>query len=211
MSEELSSSKQHRLVQRINRPFLDGLPLVVLGPLLPFKVIIAAVRDFSEKKLPAKDFWIVMGIGIVLIPLMPVLVVVGLLLGICHVLESAKLVWLVRSRWSPQGKRLLFVYSDSPTWKARIETEILPKITQSAIILNWSKRNEWEADTLAAKIFRHWVGERKEFNPVAVTFAPWWKPKVFRFWRAFKSAQHGKSRPLEELQGELFRVVGART
>ena len=34
-----------------------------------------------------------------------------------------------------------------------------------------------------------------EFNPIAITFIPWWKRKALPFWTPFRDFKHGKERP----------------
>jgi hypothetical protein len=52
--------------------------------------------------------------------LLPLLVIYGLYALLLHVL-----LWLL---WSPAGKRVLFVYSNSPVWQSYIENNILPEV-----------------------------------------------------------------------------------
>lgn len=116
---------------------------------------------------------------------------------------------------------MLFVYSDSPNWKEYIESNILPKISSHSIIINWSERDNWNwtRKPLELKIFKEWSGIQKyffkdkkkwdgrEFNPIAITFIPWWKRKVFRFWQPFKDFKHGKEKTLKDLESKLFRIL----
>ena len=112
-----------------------------------------------------------------------------------------------RRRHAPEGRFILFVYSDSPHWKDYVESEILPRVARHAVVLNWSERRKWEAgQTLEAKVFRHWAGTR-EFNPIAIIFPPSGRVRVIRFWRAFRDYKHGKRRPLERAREELFAAV----
>ncbi len=118
--------------------------------------------------------------------------------------------WLKFRFWQRHGKHgrfVLFVYSDSPNWKDYIEANILPRIESHVVILNWSKRREWERiNPLEAQIFNHWAG-RVEFNPMALVFSPSGKIKEVRFWRAFRDFKHGKERLLKEAESLLFTEV----
>lgn len=112
----------------------------------------------------------------------------------------------------------MFVYSDSPHWKSYAEETIIPKIIQVSHIVNWSHRSQWNEKkySFEQKIFFHhaalhsyWINKKKRwtgenYNPLAIIFDPWWKPKVLRFYKAFKMAQHGKDKFLKELEIELF-------
>jgi hypothetical protein len=57
--------------------------------------------------------------------------------------------------WAPSGRRVLFVYSNSPVWPT------------------WS---------LSVSLFRFYAGT-SDYNPLAIVIRPWRAPKVFRFWR----------------------------
>ena len=112
-------------------------------------------------------------------------------------------VWLW---WWPQGRDVLFVYSDSPVWSDYIEASILPSIRQRAIIMNWSERRKWPAG-LAWAAFRYFGGAR-EFNPLAVVFRPF--AQVFRFWQPFHAWKHGRGDLLERTEAEFFRSAGLK-
>ncbi len=141
--------------------------------------------------------------------------------GIWWIIYGTYLSFLVRSRWHPQGKYMLFVYSNSPNWKEYIETNILSRISTHAVVINWSDRSEWdwEKKPLELKVFQHWTEIRRyffkskkrwdgsEFNPIVITFIPWWRRKVLRFWQPFKDFKHGKEKPLKELEAELFEIL----
>lgn len=136
-------------------------------------------------------------------------------------LEGLYLKMRVRSEWYPRNKYILFVYSDSPNWKEYIETNMLAKILEPAIIMNWSERSKWawNSKLLEVKVFKYWAnvslfinkGEKQlqgnEFNPIAIVFAPGCKVKVFRFWKAFKDYKHGKTLLLKKVESELYEVV----
>ena len=155
---------------------------------------------------------------IVILPLIPFLI-----LGyfIWRLIWGTWLGFLVKSQWYPQGKYMLFVYSISPNWKEYIETNILPRISAHAMIINWSDRNQWnwKKKPLEFRVFKHWTGvieysfkgkkkwDGNEFCPVAITFIPWWRRKIFRFWQPFKDFKHGKEKPLKELEAQLFKIL----
>ena len=176
----------------------------------------------SEKLRPnkqgsLKEFFLVLGI----IPLIPLLLGIGIISGIWWIICGTWLGFLVRLRWYPQGKYMLFVYSNSPNWKEYIEANILPRISSYAVVINWSERSkwEWEKKPLEFKVFQHWTGVRRyffkgkkkwdgrEFNPIAIIFVPWWRRKVLRFWQAFKDFKHGKKKSLTNLEAQFFEII----
>lgn len=112
-----------------------------------------------------------------------------------------------RRRHAGFGRFVLFIYSDSPNWKDYIDANILPRIKEHVVTLNWSKRREWEkTNPFEAKIFYHWARE-EEFNPMAIIIPPSGKVKEIRFRRAFRDFKHGKDKALKDAENELFSEV----
>jgi hypothetical protein len=111
-------------------------------------------------------------------------------------------------RWGGQGKRLLLVYSNSPTWQAYVEGNWLPQLESIAVVLNWSERGTWaERHPFEADIFRTWAGDR-EFNPLAIIIPADGPVRVIRFWQAFRDYKHGKDRALRAAETELGAALG---
>jgi hypothetical protein len=50
-----------------------------------------------------------------------------------------------------------------------------------------------------------WGG--RDYNPIAIVFVPWWRPRVLRFWDAYKSFKHGKPEEVVQLERTLFELV----
>ena len=108
-----------------------------------------------------------------------------------------------------QGKFVIFVYSDSPNWKAYIEQNILPHIQEHAIILNWSERSQWDKSSWIVQAFRHWGG-RRDFNPIAIVFYGLVNVRVIRFYKAFRALKRGKHSILKKVEAELVQLVNAK-
>ncbi|HSL43838.1 MAG TPA: hypothetical protein VK897_10425 [Anaerolineales bacterium] len=107
--------------------------------------------------------------------------------------------------WLTQRKPfVIFVYSDSPTWKEYIEKEIVPHIQNRAVILNWSERRHWK-DSLAVLAF-HYFGGYRNFNPIGMVFRPFRFVKTYRLFEAFK---RGNVKRVEEIKREFFALVEA--
>lgn len=110
-------------------------------------------------------------------------------------------------KWKSDGKRILFVYSDSPNWQIYIEREILPKLSPRAVPLNYSRRAEWkDKRPLEARIWLHWCGDR-DFNPMAIVFPDRGKARTVRFLQAFRKYKHGDDRLLRQKENELFDLA----
>ncbi len=140
-------------------------------------------------------------------------VLIGILLGMT-VLKSlgplALRFWLKVRFWvrhGRKGKVILFVYSDSSNWKDHIEEKILPRLEACSVILNWSKRREWESSMqFEARLFNQWAGTG-EFTPTAILFPLLGKVKVFRLWQPSQNPKHGKYKVSKEAEQSLFAAV----
>ncbi len=152
--------------------------------------------------------------ALILILLLPVLLLVTVIwlvfLVVSYPFSFLYEQWLKYQFWRRHGRFgrvVLFVYSDSPTWKDYIEANILPRIKEHAVTLNWSQRREWEKkNPFEAKVFYHWAGE-EEFNPMAIVIPPSGKVKEVRFWQAFRDFKHGKGESLKKAEDVLFGEV----
>jgi len=157
-------------------------------------------RGFFERfVLPVLGIPLLAIAAVAFFPALALWVLSGLILGL-----------IVRLRWVPGGTAGIFVYSESPTWHAHIEQNLLPRIEGRLEVLNWSERRKWEGNPirtpLAVWVFRRWKRHR-EFNPMAIVFVPWWRPRVIRFWKAFKDFKHGKPEKVMALENELVGLL----
>lgn len=117
-------------------------------------------------------------------------------------------IWFWRSH-AVEGRRVLFVYSESPNWQEYIEERILPCIQERAVVLNWSQRRLWSAESgWEARFFRHFSG-RKEINPLALVFCRRGRVRSVRFYQAFLDFKHGNKLPLQTAEAELFELMEA--
>jgi len=138
---------------------------------------------------------------------------IGFLLGMT-VLKSlgpmALGAWLKVRFWTRHGRKgrvVLFVYSDSSNWKDHIETKILPRLEGCSIILNWSKRREWDSSMrFETRLFDQWAGTG-EFTPTAILFPRLGKVKVFRLWQPPGNPKEGKGRVSKEAEQSLFAAL----
>ena len=112
-------------------------------------------------------------------------------------------LWLV---WVPFGRRVVFVYSNSPVWQQYIENNLLPRLPKRSVVLNWSERRYWSRWTLGYWVFQFFGGGR-EFNPLAIVVRPLRWTKVFRFWRAFRDFKHGRRESLTRIEREFFECI----
>ncbi len=136
-----------------------------------------------------------------LILLIPVLVCILIMLPVVRAFIYVAM-W---TSWSTRGIRLLFVHSDSPVWQDHIRQDILPRLPDKSLVLNWSERKKWRP-SLAAMVFHHFGGHR-DFNPLAVVIKPFRRAKVFRFHQAFADWKHGKPEALTKMETEFFAAL----
>ena len=113
-------------------------------------------------------------------------------------------IWLC---WCLRGRFVLFVYSNSPIWQEYVEENILPRLGQCAVVLNWSDRSRWKR-TLAVMAFRYFGGYR-QYNPMALVFRPFRFARQFRFFESFREFKHGKPEAVLRMQTELLASVEA--
>jgi hypothetical protein len=154
----------------------------------------------SLKKKPPRA-WLVL-LVIAALPFLPLVLLAYLIIDL-----SLRFRFLISAAF--QRKFVLFVYSDSPIWKSHLETEILPRIQEHALVLNWSVRKDWPKLAWTVQAFHHWGGQ-KEFNPLAIVFIHFFKVKVIRFYRPFLDFKHGKMQPLQRIEAQLFEWIKAK-
>ena len=93
---------------------------------------------------------------VVSLPLILVCVVAYLLWW--SVWDTILRLWFWR-RHAARGRPVLFIYSESPNWQTHIESNILPRIRERSVVLNWSQRKEWpDRSTWEARFVRHFAG-----------------------------------------------------
>jgi hypothetical protein len=110
-------------------------------------------------------------------------------------------------RWGRLGKRILLVYSRSPTWREHVETNWIPRLRDHAVVLNWSDRATWSRrNSFAVWIFRHWAPSH-DFNPMAIVFPPFRRAQHIGFFYAFRDAKHGNLTKLQEAESKLFSLA----
>src|SRR3989442_11465679 len=88
-------------------------------------------------------------VGLLLLILLSPLLIVAL---IPYLLFTAALYCAVWLLWCRRGKDVLFVWSESPVWKDRVQTRLLPMLGRRAVVLNWSQRAQWTGRFSLARI-----------------------------------------------------------
>ena len=123
-----------------------------------------------------------------------------------HFIYGFLLLVAIWTRWCTHGRRVIFVYSNSPIWQDYVEQNILPRLPNGSIVLNWSERKKWSRWRLATRVF-FFFGGSKEFNPVGMVFRPFCWVETFRFWKPFIEHKHGKPAALKKVEEDLFQSI----
>ena len=125
---------------------------------------------------------------------------------ICYVLYGLLLLVVIWCWWCPRGKKALFIHSNSPVWQEYVAEEILTRLGQKTVLLNWSERSRWRLN-LAVLVFWYFGGSH-EFNPLGVVFRPLRLPQVFRFYEPFRAFKHGNPSAVEKMTREFLDYAG---
>ncbi len=115
-------------------------------------------------------------------------------------------VWFWR-KYAAQGRPLFFVYSESPNWQSYVEANILPRVEDHAVVLNWSERSLWPSTSPWESRFFHRFAGNRDFNPLALVFCRGGRIKAVRFHKAFLDFKHGKDSGLRAAEAELFALI----
>jgi hypothetical protein len=140
---------------------------------------------------------------VVAIPAVALLIILLAVTTYEHILLV--LAYLVLQR---RGVRCVVIHSQSPIWKDRIQNEWLPRLGPRATTLDWSQRARWRR-SIAVALFERFARVDRNFNPAVIVLRGLRQPYVFRFFRAFHEARHGRVSYLQRLEGDLFRTVDA--
>jgi hypothetical protein len=108
--------------------------------------------------------------------------------------------------WLPRGRRVVFVYSESPQWRTHIERDVLTRLPPRSAVLNWSQRSDWPSWSLAVWLFK-WHGGRREFNPLGIVIRPLRPALVFRFWPAYQHLKKDRPGFLQVAEAQFFAAV----
>lgn len=146
----------------------------------------------------------------------PLLILVGLVLGPILLVFLAiyytaffaargTLYLMVWTLWCPRGRRVLYVYSDSTIWKGHVEANILPRLADTVVVINWSERRRWKI-SLATLLFHHFGGG-SDFNPMALVFQPFRPRTQFRFFKPFQYWKKGNKGALESMEAQFMNLL----
>jgi hypothetical protein len=157
----------------------------------------------NDSKPDRKRRWRWLPLVIVFLPVILAFGVLWLVLRLAAAFVLLVAVWIA---WCPRGRNALVVYSNSPIWQAWFEARALPTLGSRAVVLNWSKRKQWQPSSLAVLLFRVFGGS-ENFNPIVIVFTPLRLPRTFRFFRAFQDFKHGKPQEVERMWSEVMKAV----
>ena len=100
------------------------------------------------------------------------------------------------------GRKFLVVYSNDKRWREYFQSEIVPLICSSAVIVNVSERGA-NRNSLERKTFRCWAGSQNDM-PIVLFFSVFGRITEFRFLQAFMDVQDfNDNNQLNTLRSEL--------
>src|SRR4030042_5802994 len=88
------------------------------------------------------------------------------------------------------GKRMIFVTSNSPIWHDYLENKWFKRIAKYTYILNWSERNQWNNSQWEVRMFRHWGGDR-DMVPLIIIYVNSFNIRKIRLYKPFIEYKHG--------------------
>src|SRR5690348_12612985 len=143
--------------------------------------------------------------------LVPVILIFSpIILVVClfYVASRVGLHLLFLLLWLPHGKDTILIYSQSPVWHDYMATKILPLVKDRAVVLDWSERKRWKKKFSFPVLAFRLLGGNRNFNPLVIHFRAFKPTRIFRFWWSCKAWKHGHVEAVEQLRGELTRVLG---
>jgi hypothetical protein len=85
---------------------------------------------------------------------------------VAKIFYRSGLVLFWYARHGRHGRRWLAVYSDGAKWREHFESEVLPIIQESCVVINISKLPSWKnARSLERRVHREWGG-RTDHTPI---------------------------------------------
>jgi hypothetical protein len=156
----------------------------------------AAPEEMSRRRTG----WLLAPLVILVLPLC----VLAMAAWFTLIVSVEVLVWLL---WLPRGRDVLLVYSNSPHWQTFFETQVLPRVSNRAVVLNWSERKSWRMG-LATLVFRCFAGG-KDFNPIAFHFRAFRRHTTYRFFQPIRTARKADDcTELNQLMARFTADVG---
>ena len=101
-------------------------------------------------------------------------------------------------------KDLLIVLTDSPHWQPYIEEHWVGRWGERAVVFNRSR--PWETNQPEARLWNAVKGVQ-EHTPLAVVVRDVRRPRVIRFFKAFRDFKHGKEAALRAKEEELVSAL----
>jgi hypothetical protein len=151
----------------------------------------------ADRSRPVMQRGLILAAVVLTAPLWLAVLLVVVLARLIQVVVLYGLVWVWWIGWA--RRRVLFVYSDSPNWKDYVEANILPKLPENSVVLNWSHRESWNKFNVSVMLFQSFAGAQ-EFNPIGLVFERFTVVERYRFWQAFRNAKHGRSDALQVVE-----------
>lgn len=108
-----------------------------------------------------------------------------------------------------KNKFVLFVYSDSMKgiWREYLEESFLKDKFNNFIIIKLLERGKWDSKkTLEYKILNNFIQGSNHF-PIAITFFPGHKPRIFKFNKPLKEFKRGNTQEFLMMKNQLINAL----
>ena len=108
-----------------------------------------------------------------------------------------------RTRYGPEGKDVLIVYTNSHLWAEHIEANWIPRWGDRAVVLNRSR--PWQEGTPEARLWRMVAGT-VEHTPVVIVVPKRGAAKAVRFLLAFRD-RRDREKDVRDAEAEVERLL----
>ena len=151
------------------------------------------------------DIAIKIFLALIVIPLTITIGPFLLIYLLCIFIWNLYLKLRVELEW-PRNRFILFMYSDSENWSAYIKENVIPIISEHAVIINRTKQQNWKKEySLEHKALEAFAGHGT--NPVALIFRHGVRVHSIEFFETFRDLKSGKETTIKRKCQELFEYV----
>jgi hypothetical protein len=112
---------------------------------------------------------------------------------------------IFRIRIIINGKRIIFVTSNSPIWHDYLKNKWVKRITKYAYILNWSERTQWNNSQWEVRMFHHWGGDR-DMVPIIIVYINFFHIQKYRLYNPFIEYKNGKDKTLFTIESNIEKT-----
>ncbi len=141
--------------------------------------------------------WVIIPVLILVIPLLP-------FIFLYRVIEKFVLFLAWQYKHRQHGREFLVIYSESSKWSNYFKTEVVPLLTNRAVVVNTTENSKWKASrSVERRAHLHWGGD-KDHTPLILMFPKVGRVRCFRFHQEFLAlAKRGDPTELASVMDKL--------